>query len=643
MLRIEFNGRTYDWVNLQDVGEAVREPAFVTTLKDNIAHYFGVPKEYQVVFDADGFLSNDVDFTRALQNWQPLLNVYDLRDMPNHLRKKVRNDLNSLNNEMGKFSRTLGRQGGTSEAKEFLSLSDPEEFIAVLGLFDMHWALNEIKARDWKSFIIKRPQSSFYASFALEECLKNPSYLGDFLSEAADSTPILMLQEVVGLSSPVICLAAAPSPQWLLEQVRARSWTSFRIKHPLTGTFTTFSIEDCERDPYPLLQFIHLNVGSELLVQEVFSTVGGSTTATTPSSGSLESKLDAYRSNAAGLAASGMYAGDQQLYSSFEGQRSLWSPLQDPLQVSSLFAHPQAGSELEKQSRARLPSPQPGLPSDPGGMMGGSQPGSLSSWAPVSPLFTAPPGATNGMPPVAGNSTPPRMPFAYPLSPNLSGAQLTISPRLMPVLASPMMPQLNPHPAFQTQQQLMPQHPSLMASAPDAHAAGSRPTTPRQEQPTPNQQPRQSVSTFMPPGGPQTDVRRMSIGPQQGQLPGPPMSGLFMPRPLMPPGPAGSASALPPGNQPRMDAFEVFLVKDPSGSGKFGFANTPNEAMDRLTISWLDDDGLLAHWNKSFPERSVGIGDRLVSVNGVAGDIEKVRAEFEKKGVVMLIEKANAS
>jgi hypothetical protein len=90
MLRIEFRGQPYDWFNLDgEIGDVIRSGDFANTLRENVAHYFGVPFEYQAVFDEEGLLSTVVDFVRALQAVKPSLQVFDIREMAPKARERA--------------------------------------------------------------------------------------------------------------------------------------------------------------------------------------------------------------------------------------------------------------------------------------------------------------------------------------------------------------------------------------------------------------------------------------------------------------------------------------------------------------------------------------------------------------------------
>lgn len=107
MLRVVFRNRSYDWVDLDDLGDVVKRPEFVDTLRENIAHYFGVPVDLQAIYDNDGLLTSVVDFSRTLQGIRPALRVYDLREMTAALKRDTAQRLATINKDVAMSRRTL--------------------------------------------------------------------------------------------------------------------------------------------------------------------------------------------------------------------------------------------------------------------------------------------------------------------------------------------------------------------------------------------------------------------------------------------------------------------------------------------------------------------------------------------------------
>jgi hypothetical protein len=72
---------------------------------------------------------------------------------------------------------------------------------------------------------------------------------------------------------------------------------------------------------------------------------------------------------------------------------------------------------------------------------------------------------------------------------------------------------------------------------------------------------------------------------------------------------------------------EVVLRKTAQGQ-IFGFTNVPEVALSGqrfLRITKVSPSGLLAAWNSLYPRRSVGIGDRIISVNSISEDLAQMR------------------
>lgn len=80
-LRLEFRGRAYDWLDLDELGEAATTLDFVGTLRENMAHYFGVPIEFQVLYDDDVRLPGSVAIVRLLLGAEPKIRLCDSREM----------------------------------------------------------------------------------------------------------------------------------------------------------------------------------------------------------------------------------------------------------------------------------------------------------------------------------------------------------------------------------------------------------------------------------------------------------------------------------------------------------------------------------------------------------------------------------
>mmetsp|Transcript_29483 Transcript_29483/g.67945 ORF Transcript_29483/g.67945 Transcript_29483/m.67945 type:complete len:503 (+) Transcript_29483:171-1679(+) len=116
MLRIEHKGQAYDWFNLDELSDVVRMNDFANTLRENVAHYFGVPTEWQAIYDEEGLLVTGVDFSRALQSVRPWLRVYDIREMMPDFREQTALKLATVSSEVTRLQRNLRAQSSTAPA-----------------------------------------------------------------------------------------------------------------------------------------------------------------------------------------------------------------------------------------------------------------------------------------------------------------------------------------------------------------------------------------------------------------------------------------------------------------------------------------------------------------------------------------------
>lgn len=118
LLRVEFRGQPFDWFNLEDLGELVQSMDFVITLRENISHYFGVPSEWQIMFDDAGVICTSADLLRALQHSRPSLRVYDMREMPINMLDQMERNLAVTAEELAstqhRFYSLKGRPGALS-------------------------------------------------------------------------------------------------------------------------------------------------------------------------------------------------------------------------------------------------------------------------------------------------------------------------------------------------------------------------------------------------------------------------------------------------------------------------------------------------------------------------------------------------
>eukprot|EP00927_Polykrikos_kofoidii_P043738 TRINITY_DN37827_c0_g1_i1.p1 TRINITY_DN37827_c0_g1~~TRINITY_DN37827_c0_g1_i1.p1 ORF type:complete len:470 (-),score=58.96 TRINITY_DN37827_c0_g1_i1:229-1638(-) len=126
MLRVEFKGQPYDWFDLDEMSDVVRNQDFANTLRENIAHYFSVPFEWQAVFDEEGLLSTVVDFVRALQRIRPCLRVFDVREMLPEIREETEKSLANIRVEIARAQRMFRAAGGGDAESSGVEIEAPE-------------------------------------------------------------------------------------------------------------------------------------------------------------------------------------------------------------------------------------------------------------------------------------------------------------------------------------------------------------------------------------------------------------------------------------------------------------------------------------------------------------------------------------
>jgi len=116
MLRVEVNGLLHDWFDVDELGDMVKAPGFSTTLRENIARYFGVPVKCQAVYDEDGLLATAADFSRALHRYAPKLYVYNLEEMGAQLREKTSEQLAKIDAEVELTRRHFNPRNAVAKA-----------------------------------------------------------------------------------------------------------------------------------------------------------------------------------------------------------------------------------------------------------------------------------------------------------------------------------------------------------------------------------------------------------------------------------------------------------------------------------------------------------------------------------------------
>lgn len=108
VLRVDVGGTLHDWFDVEEMSDFIRSQAFVGTLRENVARYFGVAVERQAIYDEDGLLTTSADFSRALQRVAPKLYVYDVNEMAPELRERTVEELQALDAEVEHSWRHFG-------------------------------------------------------------------------------------------------------------------------------------------------------------------------------------------------------------------------------------------------------------------------------------------------------------------------------------------------------------------------------------------------------------------------------------------------------------------------------------------------------------------------------------------------------
>merc|ERR1712113_1379033 len=80
--------------------------------------------------------------------------------------------------------------------------------------------------------------------------------------------------------------------------------------------------------------------------------------------------------------------------------------------------------------------------------------------------------------------------------------------------------------------------------------------------------------------------------------------------------------------------FKVALSR--GSNGLFGFRVDADWSQSALVLDWVDEAGAIGTWNRQNPGNPMRPGDRLVAVNNVKGDPEKMRVEIMNATYLML-------
>jgi len=111
ILRVEVNGLLHDWFDVEEMGDFVKSTAFASTLRENVARYFGVQVASQAIYDEDGLLTTNADFSRALQRVTPMLYIYDVDEMGAELVERTCEELEMIDQEVRQWNHLRTRTG----------------------------------------------------------------------------------------------------------------------------------------------------------------------------------------------------------------------------------------------------------------------------------------------------------------------------------------------------------------------------------------------------------------------------------------------------------------------------------------------------------------------------------------------------
>eukprot|EP00929_Paragymnodinium_shiwhaense_P065527 TRINITY_DN32837_c1_g1_i1.p1 TRINITY_DN32837_c1_g1~~TRINITY_DN32837_c1_g1_i1.p1 ORF type:complete len:1786 (-),score=551.77 TRINITY_DN32837_c1_g1_i1:35-5251(-) len=147
-------------------------------------------------------------------------------------------------------------------------------------------------------------------------------------------------------------------------------------------------------------------------------------------------------------------------------------------------------------------------------------------------------------------------------------------------------------------------------------------------------------------------------GSSLGRRPPPSLEGDFAVNPYEPGGAATAAASahavtanLPSAaakqpEQRRQRLVEVSLAKSEGGLQAYGFTNVPEvtpEGEGVLRVTQVSADGLLAIWNARCPGHALLRGDRILAVNGSAGDLVQMRELLRGPSVHIVAEKCSSA
>mmetsp|Transcript_142183 Transcript_142183/g.247812 ORF Transcript_142183/g.247812 Transcript_142183/m.247812 type:complete len:621 (-) Transcript_142183:108-1970(-) len=601
MLRIEYKGQPYDWFNLDEMGDIVRTSDFSNTLRENIAHYFGVPFECQAVYDEEGMLSSVADFARALHSMRPWLRVHDIREMESELKDRTVQQLNAITAEVERSLRHLGAvpQPGIAPVESAYEApgrvasqpSDAQSWPSPMTQKDSPVSLADAvrSANEERAMSASQPYASQMQGMGIPT--------GDAGNDIGSTAPgpglysIAFTQNGLG-HSPAIS-AGAPGTGALAPasfgNAPSAAWTGpTTYGQPSSAFMNTFGSPPSTSAPW----------------------VHAPPTLNMPTLGSSGSNGNMY-----GMAAvSSAYTGSPVSQLS---QPPVASGLGLPRLPSTTSIHQQQQQSLITaigtsglQGSAALPSGQPP-------MLGSAVGGSLLRQA------TPPPGS--GTPPLSAfsaGSAPAAV--AWPCGPlnGMASAALGSASRSASPAPAAVAGAGRPANALTSNGGFsLPSTAGVVVQAPmDAEVKSTGRS--------------RHAGSAGKPLMRQLDVLLPEHRPQKADAP----------QELV----AAGAGAGPAGDvEEAYDVIEVTISKDTSAGGeraqRFGFANVPTRDARALLISWVDQHGLLARWNRTFPEKAVSEGDRIVTVNNASDDVEAMRAELQTDTIHMLVHRRSST
>lgn len=637
MLRIEYKGQPYDWFNLDEMGEIVRTSDFSSTLRENIAHYFGVPFDCQAVYDEEGMLSSVSDFARALHSTRPWLRVHDIRDMDMDLQARTVQQLNEIFQDVSRSLRNFGvPAGGTLPQSKGGPREPPydQSDSAAAG------GPNDTLIQSWPSPMTcgPSPMTQRDSPVSLADAVRREN------EERATSVgqgrqPYGSQREGVGPGTAGLMAGSTGGP----------------TAGPPTGSAGATGSSDGGLAPNGFSQAPN-NLSPPRIAGGGAPGLGG------PGTSSFSSApVSTWTGPAAYMPQNGSYVQPNGVlmntFGATPGAPASWvygappslnMPTPLPHASSNGNLHPMTssaytGSPGKQQSLTQGLVPQlsrgplqvPGLQQQP--LLAPTMGQPMLGAGPVLRQSTPPPSAATGWPaaPLNGMVTcrscgntgvdlagePCTCPYGQrrrEASTALGSASRSASPAPVAVGTRSATPPPNGAGGATA--------PSLamgMSQAPvevEVKAAPRNVTIANSAQKPLMRQ----LDVVLPEHQSQKDVQ--SVGSGGGAAAA-----------------ALASTATAGGEQEAFDAVEVTISKDGGDRNqRFGFANVPTGNGRSLLVSWVDQYGLLARWNRTFPEKCISEGDRIVVVNSVKDDVEAMRDELQSDTIHMLVHRRSS-